>query len=183
MTMARRVLPVALLVLGAVAADSTPNDAHIFYTPNGGGGVNFDNAPANVPFTLGDLPVCLDKPGRVVIHRVESYNPFGDLRVDAFAVLPGMHTNDDLHVTVAAEVPHLPVVVERVCPASMLSPDVEHAVEFDPVSFLLIQFSKPEKASAGNEGLIIYYTSNGHKYWVYAPFSVVLCVASYDACV
>lgn len=114
MTLARRVLPVALLVLGAVAADSSPNDAHIYYPPFGGGGVHFDNAPAKVPFTLGEPPACLDKPGRVVIHRVESYNPFGDLRVDAFAVLPGMHTNADLHDTVAAVVPHLPVVVDKV---------------------------------------------------------------------
>jgi hypothetical protein len=166
----------------AVAACESNNDARII-APGGefhGAGVIYYDTRARLPYTVGDLIVCLDRPGRAVIDRIEPKDPLGDLSLDAFAVIPNVMErgelgfNDD-NRTIAEQglLPDGPVVIDKPCP------DIERARP-DPTRTpqsvaLLLQYSKPTEQTAGNHGIVIHYTSGGHTYSLPLRWEIMLC--------
>jgi hypothetical protein len=171
----------AVAVAACESPEASDNDARIIVPgePNGAGIVYHDTR-ARLPYTVGDLIVCIDRPGRAVIDRIELKDPLGDLSLDAFAVIPNamergeLGFNDD-NRTIAEQglLPDGPVVIDKPCP------DIDSAPP-DPTRTpqsvaLLLQYSKPTEQTAGNHGIVIHYTSGGHAYSLPIQWEIMLC--------
>ncbi len=181
----RRAIAWFLCVLGsAVCASSArgAGDAQLSFDGFTGGGVGYTNSRSNTPYTVGDLVTCLDRPGHLVINRIELIEPTGGLTLDDFAVIPndmergefgfedGNRSLADLGLS-----PGTPVVVDKQCPDWALSPDPARK----PQSVaLLLEYSKPTEATGASDGIAIHYTSGSNNYTVWVPWGLVLCSAT-----
>jgi hypothetical protein len=146
----------------------------------GPAGVALPDIEAGSPYSLGDLTICLDRPGSVTITNVEPRNPYGGRAVDAFAVIPNpLERGEDDFTDVPKSLADLgvqtaaPAVVDHPCPNSeTLEPDPAG----EPRSrSLLRQFSKPTDETAGDDGLVIKYRSGEQSSVLTLAFSVILC--------
>lgn len=136
---------------------------------------------ADQPMLLtNEVPVCLDRPGRVEIVEVALKEVEGPLRVDAFAVWPFGPEYPDLEPgeTTLWRVGFTEenVWVESVCPG----PE-ERAGDVDALAgkwmHLGIRLSKPSATTARGSTLMIYYMPEtaSRRYLREIPFGVVLC--------
>ncbi len=180
---ARRAV-VLMCAMVLTACSSADEDAHIVAPGFAGAGVGIEDTRPGIPYTVGDLIICLDRSEWVILDRIELNNPSGGLVLDAFAVIPNEmerardgFSGDNQNKTLA-ELGVLPppggsVAMYRACP------DFEHMTpgpSLTPHSVaLLLQYSKPTTATAASEGITIHYTSGGHPYWVSLPWEIVLC--------
>lgn len=181
--LARLTLAFAAMVMACESPNSS-DDARILpqIEPGATAGVAFTDTKPNLPYTVGDLIMCLSRPGRVVLDRIESKDPFGGLVLDAFAVIPnegergGNGFSDDNRNRTLSELgllPEGPVVMDKQCPDfDSQTPDPGRT----PQSVaLLLQYSKPTEHTAGNNGIVIHYTSGEHTYQAVVGWEVVLC--------
>ena len=148
-------------------------DAARLIAPGEGGaaGMVFADVPAGQPYVVGDLIICLDRPGSAVIDRVESIEPTGDLALTDFGVIPnemergGMGFSDEyLHTPIAQLRQPQPVdVVDGAC--------ADHASVA-----LLLEYRRPDgDQSAGNKGIVIHYTSDGDRRELSVTWQILLC--------
>jgi hypothetical protein len=163
--------------LGSCSSDSTAV-AHLVAPGFRGAGVAYPNAKAGVPYTVGDLIICLDRQGKATIDSVEMIKPTGGLHIDDFAVIPNRmesgqdgFEDDNTPISRLAPKPSHPVVVTRACPASWNAPPTAN-----PQSVaLLLQYSKPSSKSAAESGIAVHYTSSGHKETLSLTWTLGLC--------
>lgn len=172
---------VATLFAAAACEPSGPTstDAHIIAPGFAGAGVGITNAKSDLPYTIGDLVICLDRPGNAVIDRIELTDVTGDLHLDAFAVVPnvmeqgrpGFADGNRTLTEQGLDIKH--VVMTRQCP------DFDHATPDplrDPQSVaLVLQYSKSGIATAATKGITLHYTSGGTSYTLSLPWSAALC--------
>jgi len=147
----------------------------------GPAGVALPGIKAGSPYSLGDLTICLDRPGSVTITKVEPRNPYGGLAVDTFAVIPNpQERGEDGFTDQPKALANLgiqtnqPAIVDHPCPPTTAEPDPNG----EPQSkSLLLQFSKPTGKTAGDDGLIVKYVSDGQAHTLTIDFTVILCAA------
>ena len=137
------------------------------------------NTHAGIPYTNGDLVMCLTKPGRAVITSIDQIDVQGGLRIDDFAVIPnameqGKSGVGDSNIPIAQLVaqPDRPVVLTSQCPANTEpSPSLAH-----PRSVaLLLQYGKSTNETASDKGIVLHYTSGGTKYSLTLDWEISLC--------
>jgi len=182
----RRVAVACLAFVLAGGCDSASTDAGDspgLIVPNfqGPAGVALRIKPDS-PYSLGDLTICLDRPGSVTITRVEPRNAYGGLAVDAFAVIPNPQERGEDGFTDQPKAladlgiqTNKPAIVDHPCPPATAQPDPNR----EPQSkSLLLQFSKANEETAGDDGLIVKYLSDGQAHTLTIDFAVILCAAS-----
>lgn len=82
-------LSVLWAVMGCSPGGSASEQPHLVVPGDGlGGAAKLPNVTGGVPYSLGSLTVCLDRPGRATIEAVTMAEPSGGLAVRAFAVRP-----------------------------------------------------------------------------------------------
>src|SRR5215467_9780750 len=140
------VLVAALAVAGC--GHSGQNDAHIVWpgsSPDTAAGAAYPNTHPATPYTFGDVIICLDRPGNVVITGIDQVDPFGGMRIDDFAVIPnmmewGLEGYDDNSVPIERLLPghagH--VTMTNACPADIESPPPPTPSHDPPSSVALI---------------------------------------------
>jgi hypothetical protein len=173
-------LSAVALLLTAGCGNAKHDDARIVVPGFDRAGGALSDTHAGIPYTNGDLVMCLTKPGRIVITSIDQIDPQGGLRIDDFAVIPnameqGKSGIGDNNLPIAQQVaqPDDPVVMTNQCPASteQPSPSPQH-----PRSVaLLLQYGKPTDATASDKGIVLHYTSGGTKYSLTLDWEIDLC--------
>jgi hypothetical protein len=175
-------IAVAVLTLVSLGASAgRPPYAQLSIDDYGGSGVGFHDTRPNAPYLGGDVVTCLDRPGRVVIERVEPIKPTGGLTVTGFAVIPngwerGSAASVDGQSSLARRglAPAGPVVVDKPCP------DFARLRPWDPYRtpvsvILVVEYSKALDETADHRGLMIHYVSGGRRYRASVAWQFVLC--------
>ncbi|PZF80296.1 hypothetical protein [Jiangella anatolica] len=148
----------------------------------GGGGASLPDWPADTPWTMPDLGLCIDRPGEITLTGATLEHSDG-LRLDAFAVREADWTGtrypapaDGSGVATLEDYGFDPAdrTIDTVCPADETDPDA-------PLMQLGLQFSKPSDATARGAVVALTYDSAGqsfvHRIW----FELVLCEGPVDA--
>jgi hypothetical protein len=172
---AAAVLVVAIgVTVWAVWGRSYPR-LHTGISGDGTAGVIYHDVAPGQPTTLGgDFDLCVDGEGTIQIERIESRDPFGGLRLDAFAVAPvGGQEFTSQHRSIA-EIGH-PVTVDATLEGSCVYDDDGDVTAGSRLYTLLLQFSRPGAQSAGNHGITIWYRSDGRTRSATANYEVALC--------
>jgi hypothetical protein len=155
----RTVCQLLLLLALTLAGCGMSNDDARIIVPGGpvpAGGAYADTR-AGVPFVVGDLIICLDRPGTAVIAKIDPIQPTGGFRIDAFAVIPnamerGGEGFTDNSIPLAQQVStSQPVELTKECPPSnepSPSPEPPQSVA------LLLEYSKPTDATASDQGIL-----------------------------
>ena len=168
-----------LLALCVNACGTRPyNEPHIVAPGFKGAGVAYPNTKPGVPYTVGDLIICLDRPGKVTIEDIEMIKPEGGLQLDDFSVIPnamesgaGGFEDSNVPISRLTPSPAKPVVMTHACPADWNAPPVPN-----PQSVaLLLQYSKSSDRAATSAGITVLYSSSGHKDKLTLRWTVGLC--------
>ncbi|MCP2323470.1 hypothetical protein HDA40_001977 [Hamadaea flava] len=156
-------------------------DPRLVVRLSGEAGVSFHDLPPGRPTSIGDLAICIDRPGSIRIDRVAAKDVFGSLTLDEFAAIPTIsdgrfHPFENKHqaiaqygIDTAAD-----VVVSEVCTSK---PGTQPAPT-DRFAWLILQYTRQTAESAGNSGITIYYTSGTGQHADVAEWSVSLCEPS-----
>ncbi|MFG1874267.1 hypothetical protein ACGFIV_05455 [Sphaerisporangium sp. NPDC049003] len=171
----RAVLLSAVVVAGLSGADTVqvvptlvePGDTSGF-------GTGMWKSTPRQPYLFGDMPVCLDRPGTVMVTNVGFERPRGGIRLEAFALRP-RYTPAYSNGTGGGEPSTLrrkgiatgPQPITEVCP-----PPEEEIPRF---AELVVQVSRTGKATASGTALNLTYTSAGHVRTLRIPVELVIC--------
>jgi hypothetical protein len=167
----------AVLLLAACTPESNRDDAAHIVVPGdfGEAGIVYHDVPANKPYTLGDLAVCLSRAGQVTVTRIEPEDVEGSLELADFALVPnqmetgGLGFEDGNQPIRDLGLPTGPYVLDKPCP------EVD-ATAADPQTFaVVLEYRKTDAATAGNSGIRIHYESDGESFWVSIPWKIRLC--------
>lgn len=171
-------LMVGAILVTASCAINGHDDARIVVPGFDRAGGALSDTHAGIPYTNGDLILCLTKPGNVVIIRVDQIDVQGGLRIDDFAVIPNAMEHGgpgvgDNNIPVAGQVTKShPAVLTQACQASAR----RSTPSASPRSVaLLLQYGKPSDATASDSGIVIRYTSNGRPYSLQLDWEITLC--------
>ena len=171
-----RCVVAVMLVAGVTAceADSDPNDPRIVAPPDLDAGVALKNTTPQRPYVFRDLTICLDRSGEVTVESVESKDTFGDLTLDAFALVPAQQAFQmDQTKSISEQGKEAGRgVLAFVCSTNLAISQVTAA---SPPIALVLQYSRPTDTSAGNHGITVHYTSGGHKYSTFLKYTAILC--------
>jgi len=140
-------------------------------TPGGGNfapaGIGYLDVPPGRPYSVGGLPICVDSPGRAVIDGVDSIDPSGGLKIDAFGVAPQRvsFSNDNRPLTTHGAEHGFdvtgPAIVDTYCGKGHV--------------WLLLQYSKTTNETARNKGITVRYTSRGRHHSAEFGWEILLC--------
>lgn len=129
------------------------------------------------PYLFGNIALCLDRTGAADVTGVRFENPSGDLKVEAWALRPfyramgsdgvGWGEPRSLRQRRLFTAVH---TVTQVC-----RPGDSSRVEF---AELVVQTSRPNRASASGSGFLVSYTSGPAQGVLRIPFGITLCAPS-----
>ncbi len=171
-------------IAGCGSSNSQPPHIVTLDSSDDAAGLAFSDTRPGVPYTVGDLIICLDRPGRVAIDRIEQVEPFGDISLDAFNVIPNAMEKGDEGFSDENRNRSLAdqgleakdaVVMDKECP-DLTKSSPSPAVTPKSVA-LLLQYSKRTDQTAGNHGIKIFYSSDGAKAETTMKWEIVLCAA------
>ncbi|NES26320.1 hypothetical protein GCE86_27865 [Micromonospora terminaliae] len=119
--------------------------------------------------TLGVASICLDRPGRVTINEIQPEMSTGEIRVEAFALVPWDSSSDGSKIPLS----HDPAVFDR---AVACAPDDLYARDKGAAQVALqLRVRKVGPHTAVAEQLVLRYTSGGHPYEFSLRWSIALC--------
>lgn len=122
------------------------------------------------PVSVGEMSICLTRPGKVTITGVKPVEPVGQVTVQAYAVRPNpsMRGGEFLggdQGTLSSHGFTKSHLVDGVCRKNDGSTSYE----------LGLQLTKPTSAATGVAGWDVAYRSEGHAAVLRLPFAVALC--------
>ncbi|MEU6206369.1 hypothetical protein ABZ814_22625 [Micromonospora musae] len=130
---------------------------------------NVDPDSVRIVSTLGVASICLDRPGRVTINEIQPEMSTGEIRVEAFALVPSGDPSDGSNVPLSRD----PVVFDR---ATACVPDDLHAQDKAAARVALqLRVRKVGSQTAVAEQLVLRYTSGGHPHEFSLRWSIALC--------
>ncbi|MFJ8580310.1 hypothetical protein [Micromonospora sp. NPDC093277] len=160
-------------LIGGAAADYP----HLYAGDDARAGVIYDDVAPNQSTTVSDLVVCVDRPGKVEVTRVESREAFGGLELEQFAAMPthearasGFGEGHKAITEYGAQITK-PLVLNGRCP----DPDKPDDSPITRYYSLLLQYARPGTQTAGNHGIVIWYTSAGREHSLFVEWEVLLC--------
>lgn len=132
------------------------------------------------PYTIGDLILCLDGPGQARIDEVIMQDSFGEMTLDAYAVVPNEleitgrgFSDDGRSLADRGLLNNGGSMVSRQCAAEPLaSPDPSREPASDA---LLLQFSRHGPKTGGHHGVTVKYTSGGQHRSIFYFYEFTLC--------
>jgi hypothetical protein len=156
-----------------IASGHNSSDARITvpasYTVAGRWFPDVDPDSVRIVSTLGVASICLDRPGRVTITEIQPEMSAGEIRVEAFALVPSDGSSDGSKVPLS----HDPAVFDR---AVACGPDDLYARDKGAAGAALkLQVRKVGPQTAVAEQLVLRYTSGGHPYEFSLRWSIALC--------
>ncbi|WP_248961389.1 hypothetical protein [Sphaerisporangium perillae] len=159
-----------IMALGCADADQTRPSLE----GDGGFGTGMWKSVAGQPYLFGDMPLCLDRRGTVVVESVRFENPQGGIRLESFALRPAYRpaasngTGGGQPITLRDKgIPEGPRAVTEVCrPPDSLD---------QRFSELVVQVSHTGEATGFSPELIVTYTSNGHRQESRLPVEFSFC--------
>jgi hypothetical protein len=133
----------------------------------------------NQPLSFGDIVLCVDSPGTVVVTNVAIRDNQGGLHVDAFAVRPiaGLANAVGDEKQTLASIGNgfdlsRPQSISAVCPPEDELQTWNGGIE------LAVQVSRPSGDVAGGHGLDITYQAKGLTATYSIPFGILACAAT-----
>jgi hypothetical protein len=186
---------IALALSFGVAACGGPAPARILSLADGGNGDGYDAAKVNQPYTFLGPEFCLNRSGTAVITKIEPYEPSGGMVVQDFAFVaspfelgarPYMETKGSIqqlgrfgspgHIAgLTAPKAKILTVVCKGKPGGKTAGVTDDA--------LYIQIARTSSVEAGDQGIVIDYTSAGHRYRTRYDWSQWLCPKPAKSCV
>ncbi|MFU8870991.1 hypothetical protein [Micromonospora sp. SL4-19] len=140
-------------------------------------GVIYRDVVPNQSTTVSDLVVCVDRPGKVEVTRIESREAFGGLKLEQFAAMPtrearasGFGEGHKAITELGGDVTK-PLVLIGQCPDPDKPADPPTTRHYS----LLLQYARPSTQTAGNQGIVIWYTSAGREHSLFVDWEILLC--------
>jgi hypothetical protein len=126
------------------------------------------------PYLFGDMPVCIDRQGEVMVTRVDFENPRGAIRLEAFALRAfyrpfggdGIGLGEPITLQ-RKGIAQGPRVVSQAC-----RPEIFYKQAF---SELVLQVSHTGDDTGFSPALIVTYTSDGDDRTLRIPVEFVFC--------
>lgn len=133
-----------------------------------------DADAVRIQSTSGQAAFCLDRPGRVSINGIRPEMSTGDMRVEAFALVPWDDPNEGSRIALSRN----PAVLET---ATDCMPRTPSGGNPGPaMTGLRVQVRKIGQETAVAEQLVLRYTSGGHPYEFAFRYGIALCSPSDD---
>jgi hypothetical protein len=136
----------------------------------------YDAEPGR-PYSWTSFPLCLDRPGQVVIEKAEIAERVGQLRIEAFGVKPLLRDQPGQGSTLQdLGHPARPsTTVDSVC-----APDWEHARPGHVPELIGFQLSKSTIETAIARGIVLTYRAGTDLKHLTLPHTIALCAPGDD---